>query len=311
MRPRECSATAARSHVAFARVLLCLVALCGLAACTTRSYAPLEVDRRLGQAVASATAHLSLREMPETAQLVRAIERIDPTYPDLAKLRDALPADVQDLFAATGLGMNRARRVTVPRGVVGRVVRYLPDRLRDLFDVVSLDAHSGVGLYADVHLTRGAQLSAGARVAGGLGVLPQRATPGFQLQANGGFHAFGAGAERFYGVVAGPGGVYTGSTVLRGLQSPGDRLYQDYRDYWAIGASGTVGVFGATAELRPVQLADFVLGFVGIDIANDDSATSRPLDLLQSERELLEELGRIAASEESVAEYRARVRPAP
>ena len=288
----------ARLVGAIALALLC-------AACAPRVYPAFEVERRLSRTLGAARYHMGLREIPEAAQLIRALERIDPAYPGIDELRAALPTDARDEFASTLIGVNRSRRVYVDRGLFDRLIWYLPDRLLDLLDVVSVEVHSGAGGYVDLHLTRGAQLSGGARVVGGLGILPQRAIPGFGLQANAGLSAFGVPAERFYGVVAGPGGVFTGAVTLRGGQSPTARIYQDYRDFWSIGASATVGFFGGSADIRPVQLVDLFLGFVGLDIGNDDAARTRPLRLLISEVELLEELGQITASNESLAEYRA------
>jgi len=51
---------------------------------------------------------------------------------------------------------------------------------------------------------------------------------------------------------------------------------------------------------------DFLLGFGGVDLANDDSATTAPLRLLNSERELLQDLARIQGSDEQLAAYRNR-----
>ena len=287
------------------RAVLARVALLGLGLCAcTPTYTAFQIDRQLSKTLGAAQFHLGLRELPEAAQLARAIENIDPEYPGLAEVQAGLEGESQDLFASTPLGSNRARRKQIERSLAGRVVRYLPDRLSDLLDIVSIDAHSGAGAFADIHATRAAQIAGGARVVGGLGSYAPGNNLGFQLQADAGLFFMGLGQQRFTGFSAGPGGVFSGTATLRGVQRPGDRFYQDFRDYWSIGASGTAGFFGGGVELHPVQLLDFLLGLVAIDISNDDSSHTAPLRLLISEQDLLQELARIQSSDELVELYR-------
>jgi len=278
---------------------VCLV----LAACAP-NYDAFQIDRQLSKTLGAAQFHLGLREYAEAAQLARAIEEIDPEYPGLAEVQAGLRSETDYLFRTTLIGSNRARRKPVERSFGQRALRYLPDRLLDLFDVVSVDAHSGFGAFGDVHLTRAAHGVLGARVAGGLGSYPQRNGVGFQLQADAGASFMGIGRHSFTGFVAGPGGVYTGLGELKGVHRPTDRFYQDFRDYWAIGGSATVGIFGGGAEIHPVQALDFLLGFAMIDIGNDDSSHTVPLRMLTSERDLLQDLARIRSSEELLARYR-------
>jgi len=279
--------------------LICL----GLCACAPK-YSAFQIDRQLSKTLGAAQFHLGLREYAEAAQLARAIEDIDPEYPGLKEVYDVLGRESQYLFEATPLGSNRARRKPIERSLGQRIVRYLPDRFSDLFDVVSVDVHSGLGGFGDVHLTRAIQVVGGARVVGGLGSYSMGNVIGFQLQADAGAAVMGLGRHSFVGFIAGPGGVYSGSGALSGVQRPMDRFYQDYRDYWAIGGSATAGLFGAGAEIHPVQLVDFLLGWASIDLGNDDSARTAPLRLLTSERDLLQELARIRSSEDLIENYR-------
>ncbi len=273
-----------------------------LAACTP-NYSAFQIDQQLSKTLGAAQFHLGLREYEEADQLARAIESIDPKYPGLDEVNQGLRNRSRDLFAASLLGSNRARRKQVERDISSRILRYIPDRISDLFDIVTLDAHSGIGGFGDVHLTRAIQFVGGARVVGGLGSYSKRNTIGFQLQADAGAAAMGIGRYRFVGFVAGPGGVYTGTGNTSGVQRPMDRFYQDYRDYWGIGVSATAGFVGAGVELHPVQVVDFLLGLVAIDVANDDSSHSAPLRLLTSERDLLQELARIRSSDELLERY--------
>ena len=288
---------APRSHV-FALAALLL----GLCACAP-TYSAFEIDRRLSKTLGAAQFHIGVREVAEAGQLALAIERIDADYPGLAEVKSQLGTQVEDLFATRPIGSNRARRYARDRSLGARIALYLPDRILDFLDIVSFDVHAGPGAFADLHLTRAIQASGGAHVVGGIGLLPQRTLPGFQFQAEAGAQVFGVGDQRFVGFLSGPSGLFSGASNLRGPHSPSDRFYQDYRDYWAIGASGTLGFAGAGGELHPVQAADFLLGFAGIDLCNDDRARTRGLNLLTSERDLLQELARIESSADLMREY--------
>ena len=276
--------------------------LIGLCACAP-TYSAFEIDRRLSKTLGAAQFHVGVRELAEAGQLALAIERIDPEYPGLAEVKGQLGDQVEDLFATRPIGSNRARRYPLERSIPARVALYLPDRILDLLDVVSFDFHGGPGAFADFHVTRAVQASAGARVVGGIGLLPQRTLPGFQFQADLGAQVFGIGDQRFVGFLSGPSGLFSGAANLRGPHSPSDRFYQDFRDYWAIGASGTLGFAGAGAELHLVQAVDFLLGFGGVDICNDDRSHTRGLNLLTSERDLLQELARIESTPDLMREY--------
>jgi hypothetical protein len=276
--------------------------LLGLCACAP-TYSAFEIDRRLSKTLGAAQFHVGVREVVEAGQLALAIERIDPEYPGLAEVKAQLGAEVEDLFVTRPIGSNRARRYTLERPLAARIALYLPDRFLDLLDIVSFDVHAGPGAFVDVHATRAVQLSGGLRVVGGIGLLPQRALPGFQLQADAGAQVFGVGDQRFVGFLSGPSGLFSGAANLREPHSPSDRFYQDFRDYWAIGASGTLGFGGAGADLHLVQAADFLLGLAGIDICNDDRAHTRGLNLLTSERDLLQELARIESTPDLMREY--------
>jgi hypothetical protein len=81
------------------------------------------------------------------------------------------------------------------------------------------------------------------------------------------------------------------SDRIAGLHDPGDRLYQEMRDYYAVGLELTAVILGVEVDLHPVDLADFVVGWGGLDIQRDDFATTRGLDLHQADEALLRLLG--------------------
>ncbi len=61
-----------------------------------------------------------------------------------------------------------------------------------------------------------------------------------------------------------------------GLQTPGDWVYQQVRDFWAPGLSATPGFFSFQFELHPLQLADFFVGIGGFDPLGDDLIPFNP-----------------------------------
>ena len=97
-------------------------------------------------------------------------------------------------------------------------------------------------------------------------------------------------------------GVHVDSLV--GMHHPSDRLYQEIRDYWAVGASATVGAVGFEADVHLLQIVDFLAGWVGIDFLHDDFAHTRALRFDATEPKLLAELSGVRQSRESLEAYR-------
>jgi hypothetical protein len=129
------------------------------------------------------------------------------------------------------------------RGVIGSILMYIPDRVIDLFDMVRFGADVGPGIGLDGQATDALQARAIAQTSVGLGFQSFRHSPvqtGVQT-------ALGVGPV---GGDAQAGGWYRSPTDLR------------------LGAHAAV--VGAHVAIDPVEIADFVLGFVFIDIRDDD-----------------------------------------
>jgi len=282
-----------------------LLALASLCACTPR-FSPFEIDRMLATSVSAARYHLDQRRPIEAMQLAGAAARVDPQFEGLPELLAALPRDVQDVYRPSALGSNRPPRYRVERSLTAGILRYLPDRLADAFDIVSAGGHAGVGLFADLHFTRAVQLVGGAHVVGGVGIYERRNALGMRAEGAFGTAVLDRAALEYAGLVAGTGDNVTAGDTLRGPQKPTDPIYQDLLDYWAIGFSGTLGAAGGRLELHPVQLADFFAGFAGIAFLNDDRSHTRDLVLAISERDLLQDLARVSQSLDSLADYERR-----
>lgn len=277
----------------------------GLSACVPR-YTPFDIDRMLATSVSAARYHLDQRRPIEAMQLASAAARVDPNFQGLPELMAALPRDVKDVYQPSALGSNRPPRYLVERSLTSAVLRYLPDRLGDLLDVVSASGHAGAGAFLDIHFTRGAQLVGGGHVVGGIGLIDHRNFLGMRAEGALGTVLLNRAALEYAGLIAGPGDNMSGGGSLRGPQRPTDPIFQSYLDYWAVGASGTLGVAGASVDLHPVQLADFLAGFAGVDFLNDDRSHTRDLQLAISERDLLQELAQVSQSLESLADYERR-----
>jgi hypothetical protein len=252
--------------------------------------------------MSAAKHHAEAGRESEAWIMSRAVARINPDAPGMKELEATASQEMQDVYKPSALGSNRAKRLVVKRSIPARIALYLPDRVLDFLDLASFDVHLGPGVYLDAHVTRGIQLAAGTRAVGGFGWHEHRSLGG-KAQAEAGINVLAAGAHAFAGSTAGTSGIHGGSQGIAGIHSPGLRLYQDYRDFWAIGVSATAVLLGVEADIHPVQIVDFVAGFVGADICRDDFAHTRGPDLTGSDREILMELGRIQSSRTSLQAY--------
>jgi len=129
------------------------------------------------------------------------------------------------------------------RGLLTTVVLYVPNRVLDLFDVARAGVDVGPGIGVDLQVTKLVQARALSTLALGIGLQTLRHMP------------FRAGPEAAVGL--GPLG---GDAELGGwYRSPGD-----------IRVGLHALLVGAHVAVEPVEILDFVLGFVLIDIKDDD-----------------------------------------
>jgi hypothetical protein len=161
---------------------------------------------------------------------------------------------------------------------VKRVMYYLPSRVLDLLDVVSL----GVGIpsipyffpasaHVNVHATRAFQVGAGG--------------------THGLFIGWGYGRDLAWTfshqeLSIGPLTVcdlkYTADSPLEvsrvGMLLPTDPPFEEGRmDYWAIGAHVGALVTAVDVDVHLVEIADALLGFLFIDLSADDLGVPRDL----------------------------------
>lgn len=283
---------------AFLLILTC----CFLPGCVnTGTRKPLMVEGLLAQARRDAEALAQAGDWYGARRISDLVLRAVPEDEAMSALRASTPEPVAALLEPSHVGSNRARRLPVERPLWQRIALYLPDRLLDLCDVVSFDLAFGIGLFADVHVTRAAQLGAGARTSLGLGWHEGRSL-GRLLLAESGMSYLGQDVQAFGG---GTSDVF-GIGRLDGMHSPLDPLYQDWRDYWAVGAGAHLVFLGVSVDVHPLQLADFVAGLVGLDWLDDDMARTRATPSLGRERaRLMIALQELLRDEQGLARWRA------
>jgi len=265
---------------------------------------PQRVAEILEQSTAAAQAHVRASQDFEAAQLLIGVEHIDPDFAPAQSVRASVPDDLLRREHPTALGSNVAFRPPVDRGIGTRILLYLPDRILDLLDIVSFEIRLGLGGGAELHLTRDAQLGLEGAYSLSLGWFDNRALGGRYLVFT--TAEIGPYASRYLLI---GGGSTAGLQVVmdqsNGVDTPYLPLYQEFRDYWAVGASTMVIGYGAAIDVHPVEIWDFIAGFVLVDILRDDFATTRGLGLSLTDKELLKRMHEVESSPEMLDTYRA------
>ena len=154
---------------------------------------------------------------------------------------------------------------------VDKVTLYFPNRVLDLLDVFSLNI--GVGLTAHASLRATHELEIG----GGVATTAQMVKD-YNRQ-------YGFASRNGYYSGAGP---FVSTNMERrpavllakeywwdkdGLVTPSDEIFlpkEGAIDFWEIGGSLGLGVIEADVSIHPVEILDAVLGFLFIDICDDD-----------------------------------------
>jgi hypothetical protein len=239
---------------------------------------------------------------PEAAVLLEAILAVDADYPGARELESDLGAGAREGLERSLLGMNRRPRPHIARSGWSRALLWLPDRLLDLLDVVTLGVHLGPGAFADAHVTRGFQFVGGFHSTGGVGLHDYRSL-GLKTQAEAGLTVIAVGSHAYGGSLVGTTGTHAATDAAVGLHRPMAPLYQGFRDYWALGVNATAAIVGVDVDFHPLQLADFVAGFAAVDFLNDDLAHTRGLKLDAVESELVAELWGTWSSEATLGAY--------
>lgn len=149
-----------------------------------------------------------------------------------------------------------------------KLLMYIPNRLLDLLDIVSIELKSGAVIGAEARVTRA------------FGIGGEVGTYGSALKGYNRQYGFavteGAEGQFFFGSAMDLARPLVWGDVERywvqgtNFPLPSNRIYQEKaRDYWALelGASCLLGV---KVSIHPVAIADFLTGLILIDIEDDD-----------------------------------------
>ena len=210
----------------------------------------------------------------DVAKPAEAVEDANKEEPDAKEIKAATPAKT-------------AKTVEVKKdepaagcSTLNTALLYIPNRLLDLSDIVSLELGAGAEFGVDVRLTRWMQLGGRYGDKYFLG-------KDYARQLGGGYSSgwnYGLGCltseRRYVDDTFGTTREFLLKRKSLSLAMPNeDFTYtQETRDFWEIGANAgwlvTVGV-----AIHPVEIADFFAGIVLIDLKGDDygSGTCRPV----------------------------------
>ncbi len=151
------------------------------------------------------------------------------------------------------------------------IVFYVPHRIIDAVDVFSMTLGFGPTARLKVFATRDFAFGAGVGVDAALvKQINRQYGAGLESGWDTSFALISAEHSQRESSVGSVKDFYYYST---GTPSPRENVYKFYdgaRDFWSLGVEAGVGLVEFTFELHPVEIADFVTGWVFIDIKDDD-----------------------------------------
>jgi len=184
-------------------------------------------------------------------------------------------AGVAHVLPVTGIADGSVAAPEARPNVGRTILMYLPNRLLDITDIVSL--HVGIPrlphlvtaypVHANAHVTRGMQV--------GFGISEDTLCVGKQYECR-----VMPWLQSYEEVSVGPVTLCTleptsGNDAIEfkkvGMLWPTDLPFADHLlDYWAVGAQATVISVSAGAEVHPLEIADFLAWLFLVDLGDDD-----------------------------------------
>ncbi len=147
---------------------------------------------------------------------------------------------------------------------------YVPNRLIDLADVISIEFSAGAAAKAGVQVTRFCQLGADAGESYLFGSSYARQYGAGLLNADHygvGFYNYN---DSYFDRISGSMRNYVFNADFFGPINPNEVAYREKNiDLWSIGAKAGL-LLGVNVEFHPISLADFITGLVGYDLEGDD-----------------------------------------
>jgi hypothetical protein len=168
------------------------------------------------------------------------------------------------------LGVNYAGdRLREERPLHAVVGYYFLNRVLDTVDILTVNVGVGPALHAEAHATNFVRLGAGGAYLASLGTGAAPREAGFFGRGIGEFTLLNWSAKRVhYDEYLSTGKDYDLTSVE--FRDPTQQLYRKKEDFWSVGGSLGLLIVGGQLEVHPVQIADWLTGWVGIDFLNDD-----------------------------------------
>ena len=152
------------------------------------------------------------------------------------------------------------------------IMLYPVNRILDILDLFSLNVGLGADVQANVHVTRAMQLGLGGAATGRLAFpINYKRQTGVYRQYGGELSFLPLTAEAYH-----KRNVSSWQTVepvdykANGVSEPGRKIYEEARDYYAIGAHVPLVLGSVEAEVHLKEIPDLILGFLMIDLQEDD-----------------------------------------
>ena len=252
------------------------------------------INAALVESVVTAERLAEEGKIEEAVYLTSLARELYPENPRLMALSEQMSKRAMNSTKKhTMLGYNYSRRQRRTNVSVGRrILFYLPDRILDLIDQLTFEINLGPQLGFEAYATRAIQVDAyiGSTLGIGWG---QKKHIGIRNESLASLGLGPIAPTALGGAKFGTGGVGAHGNVIL-LHGPWGRTYQNYRDYWAIGGRFGFLLVGATFEYHPLEIVDFVAGWVFLDPLNDDLATTRRLRFKGEDKQVEKRVAKLA-----------------
>ena len=241
----------------------------------------------------SAQENFQEKKYPQAIILSRVILDAEPENQEaITIVNEALDENPEfsSLIYKKKLGSNMTDRIPNKNfSLGGRIALYLPNRILDFIDLMSLEIGgcfgAGVKFIATEYVGLGAQASGGE---GMVGLNRRHLSARGTLENFGDFFPFEA--RSFMEGRGYTGGAYSVTQHSAGLKRPEDDIYQRARDFWGVGGQVQFITVAFRAIFHPIEIYDLLAGFAAFDPLNDDIGVSKGFEFTSSEKEAMHQL---------------------
>ncbi|TGK14111.1 hypothetical protein EHO60_01850 [Leptospira fletcheri] len=267
----------------FASASVCIFLIAVFNCATVPRYE--EVQASAKSSLNDAEVFFSQKKNAEAAELLRAVLKVYPENERAKALYEKLPPESKEAVSEISyLGPNRGKREAEESSLLAKFAWYLPDRILDLLDILSVNVKVGPQFGVSAWVTRGFQVTLYTGNTVQLGWFQKR-NLGYteELSAEAGLgpvvpisisgRSMGTGSKDAYESFV--------------FHSPRKKIYQNYRDYWGMGVKAGVVMGGLEVEVHWLEFFDFLAGIFTFDLLYDDLAKTRSLNFTsEQERKL-------------------------